>query len=43
MFGCMLPIGYPVGRHGPKTRRPPEEVTFSEQWGEPVAFDLEEA
>ena len=43
VFGCMLPIGYPVGKHGPKTRRPVEEVTYSEQWGKPVAFDLAEA
>ena len=43
VFGCMLPIGYPVGKHGSKTRRPVEEVTYSEQWGQPVAFDLAEA
>ncbi len=42
-FGCMLPIGYPVGKHGPKTRRPVEEVTYSERWGNPVEFNMEDA
>jgi nitroreductase len=33
----MVPMGYPRGRHGPKTRQPVEEVSFSDRWdGAPV-------
>ncbi len=39
VFIVMLPIGYPQGKHGPKTRRPVEEVTFADRWGEPIRFE----
>ncbi|MBM3939502.1 MAG: hypothetical protein FJ318_01140 [SAR202 cluster bacterium] len=35
---CMLPIGYPQGKHGPKTRKPVEEVTYSERWNQAPRF-----
>ena len=28
-----IPIGYPMGRLGPVTRRPAEEVTYFDRWG----------
>ena len=31
---AIMPIGYPVGRYGPLSRRPVSEVAFSERWGE---------
>jgi nitroreductase len=31
---CVVPVGYPDGqRFGPTTRKPPEEVTFWDDWG----------
>jgi nitroreductase len=39
IFIVMLPIGYPQGKHGPKTRQPVEEVTFANRWGQPIQFD----
>jgi nitroreductase len=34
---ALLPLGYPAEgyRYGPTRRRPVEEVTFDEQWGQP--------
>ncbi len=32
---ALLPIGYPLGRFGPVTRVPVEEVSCVDQWGEP--------
>ncbi len=31
---AILPIGYPVGKFGPVSRRPLEEVTFQDTWGQ---------
>jgi len=31
---ALLPIGYPVGRFGPTTRKPPEEVTYWDGWNQ---------
>ena len=31
---AILPIGYPVGKFGPVSRRPLEEVTFQDKWGQ---------
>ena len=31
---AILPIGYPVGKFGPVSRRPLEEVTFQDIWGQ---------
>jgi nitroreductase len=35
-FG-MMPIGYPLGRFGPLTRRPVNEVVCADRWGTPWA------
>ena len=32
---CCLPMGYPRGNFGPTTRKPSEEVTHFNKWGEP--------
>jgi nitroreductase len=32
---ALMPIGYPVGKHGPLARRPVSEVAFADRWGEP--------
>jgi nitroreductase len=34
---AMMPIGYPLGRYGPVSRRPAQEVTFADHWGQPWA------
>ena len=37
---ALIPLGYPAeGEHfGETTRKPVEEVTFAERWGEPASF-----
>jgi len=30
---ALIPVGYPLDKFGPVTRRPPSEVTFYERWG----------
>lgn len=32
---AMIPIGYPMGRFGPLSRLPVEQVTFRDRWGTP--------
>ena len=32
---CIIPIGYPTGRWAKAERRPVEEVTYRDRWGEP--------
>jgi nitroreductase len=34
---AIVPIGYPRGKFGPLTRRPVEEVTYYDRWGNPPA------
>ena len=34
LLAGLLPLGYPVGRHGPVRRRPVEEVTYVDTWGQ---------
>lgn len=29
-----MPIGYPMGKFGPVSRRPAEQVTYYDNWGE---------
>lgn len=36
----IIPVGYPLGRWGEAIRKPVEEVTYRDRWGEP--FVLEE-
>jgi len=31
---ALVPLGYPVGKYGPARRRPAQEVTHWERWGE---------
>lgn len=33
----LLPVGWPVGRHGPVRRRPVEAVTYTERWDQPFS------
>lgn len=35
---CLLPLGYPVDRHGPLRRKPVREVAYLERWGERWPF-----
>lgn len=35
---CLVPLGYPLDRHGPVRRKPVARVAFSERWGEAWAF-----
>ncbi|HKY66696.1 MAG TPA: nitroreductase family protein [Acidimicrobiales bacterium] len=34
---CMVPLGWPLGRYGPKARRPVDEVVHLERYGSPLA------
>jgi nitroreductase len=37
VFPCaLMPIGWPVGKFGPVTRRPVSEVAFADRWGDPL-------
>ena len=31
---ALMPIGYPLGKYGPLSRRPVSEVAYSDRWGE---------
>lgn len=35
---CIIPIGYPLGRWGEAPRRPVEEVTYWDRWGEKASI-----
>ena len=39
---AMVPIGYPLGRWCVARRRPANEVVYSEQWGAPVTWTVDE-
>jgi hypothetical protein len=39
-MACCVSFGYPTGRWGVAKRRPVEEVSFRNQWGEPVGFKI---
>ena len=32
---AMMPIGYPLGKFGPVTRRPVAEVAHADRWSQP--------
>lgn len=36
-----VPLGVPVGRHGPVRRRPMAEVVFEDGWGEPAPWAID--
>lgn len=37
-IAATIPIGRPVGGHGPVRRRPMQELVFDDGWGEPAAW-----
>ncbi len=41
-FACLVPMGYPTGRWGIAPRRPVHEVSFRNQWGQPLGFEVNE-
>jgi nitroreductase len=41
-FACLVPMGYPTGRWGVAPRRPVHEVSFKNQWGKPLDFQVPE-
>jgi nitroreductase len=41
-FACLVTMGYPTGRWGVAPRRPVHEVSYRNQWGTPVGFELTE-
>jgi nitroreductase len=42
VMACCVSFGYPTGRWGVAPRRPVHEVSFRNQWGEPVGFHIEQ-
>ena len=42
LLAATVSFGYPTGRWGVATRRPVHEVTYSNQWGEPLGFEVPE-
>ena len=42
IFSSCVTFGYPTGRWGVAPRRPVDEVSFRNQWGAPVGFDVPE-
>ncbi|MCD9625187.1 nitroreductase family protein [Rhabdothermincola salaria] len=41
-MGCCVSFGYPTGRWGVAARQPAHEVSFRNQWGQPVGFEVPE-
>ena len=41
-FACLVPMGYPTGRWGVAPRRPVHEVSYKNQWGSPLDFEVPE-
>ena len=37
-LSATIPLGYPVGRHGPVRRRPLRELVFDDAWGQPAPW-----
>jgi nitroreductase len=42
VMACCVSFGYPTGRWGVAPRRPVHEVSYRNQWGEPVGFTIEQ-
>lgn len=40
-MACCVTMGYPTGRWGVAKRRPVDEVSYRNRWGEPVGFEIE--
>ncbi len=41
-MSCCVPMGYPTGKWGVAPRRPVHEVSYRNQWGQPVGFETPE-
>jgi nitroreductase len=41
-MACCVPMGYPLGRWGVAARRPADEVSYRNRWGQPVGFEIPE-
>lgn len=42
IMACCVPFGYPTGNWGVAPRRPVHEVSYRNQWGQPVGFEIPE-
>lgn len=42
LFSSCVCLGYPTGRWGVAARRPVHEVSYRNQWGDPVGFEVPE-
>ena len=42
IFASCLFLGYPTGRWGVAPRRPVHEVSYRNQWGAPVGFEIDQ-
>jgi hypothetical protein len=38
MLNASVSFGYPLGKWGTASRKPVEEVTYAERWGNPVTW-----
>jgi len=41
-FNACVPMGYPTGRWGVAPRAPVQDVSYRNQWGDPVGFEIDE-
>lgn len=41
-MACCVPMGYPTGRWGVAKRAPVHAVSYRNQWGSPVGFEIDE-
>jgi nitroreductase len=41
-MSCLVTMGYPTGRWGVAPRRPVQEVSFRNQWDQPIGFEIDE-
>lgn len=42
IMACCVSFGYPTGKWGVAPRRPVHEVSYRNQWGTPVGFDVDQ-
>jgi nitroreductase len=42
MMNAAVSVGYPTGRWGLAKRKPAHEVAYSERWGEPLGFTIDQ-
>lgn len=41
VMACCVSFGYPTGRWGVATRRPVQDVSYRNRWGDPVGFSVD--